>query len=243
MNSDEPRTCIIFRTIEEHCDTKTLRHHHIAALSDTLNMTAMEQNPKRQRLNYSKCTCCRKDKKKVCTHSYNTVPASREANRTPPKCTPPGREWPQKCDRCLCKRLECSPSTDKKAGGYTRRAKTRARSGSLAPAGALGHSSRRQLINDGTIDEPDCLELPDSVSSPGDLLRGYHSAELNERVESWKSKIHPGPSDQSPPDPPLFWHDNFEGVPTREVPLGDSTRNKTNGGQNHEVVGNLIGYC
>lgn len=203
----------------------------------------MEQNSKRQRLNYSKCTCCRRDKKKVCTHAYDTAPASREANRTPPKCTPPGREWPQKCDRCLYKRLQCSPNTDKKAGGYTRRAKTRARPGSLALAGALGHSSRRPLINAEKNDEPDCLELPGSAASLGDLLRAKFSAELNERIEAWKSKIHPGPFDQSSPDPPLFWHDNFEGVATREVSSGDLTRNKPNGGQTHEAIGTSFGYC
>ncbi|KAH6871341.1 hypothetical protein B0T10DRAFT_553427 [Thelonectria olida] len=48
----------------------------------------MDQAPrKRRRLNYEKCHQCRAAKK---------------------KCEPTDRVWPQKCDRCIEERLECS---------------------------------------------------------------------------------------------------------------------------------------
>ncbi|KAK2611058.1 hypothetical protein N8I77_004437 [Diaporthe amygdali] len=67
----------------------------------TINQEEQSQvTGKRRRLNYSKCTFCRKDKK---------------------TCDPFDRIWPgQKCQRCARMGLDCSANVTKKAGGEKR---------------------------------------------------------------------------------------------------------------------------
>lgn len=68
---------------------------------------ALHQSTLPQRLQYLKCTQCRKDKKKVCLKVYLLI--YKLLIRV--KCLPLDRSWPdQKCDRCSKHKYACSAS-------------------------------------------------------------------------------------------------------------------------------------
>lgn len=152
---------------------------------------------------------------------------------------PPDRAWPQKCDRCLSKGLECSPNSNKKAGGSIRHKKISSREYSIALTGNL----LRPIVIDETAETPNdraFLTSPD-FEFPPHSLSSEQPLELSERIEAWVSEVEPGPVDQLPTSTYRDWLANdfvlLDGTTSsREIPLGDKTRNNATGGWYHKLL-------
>lgn len=100
---------------------------HVVESGTTSGEQPLQLPGKRRRLNYSKCTFCRKDKKPVSISSLIRSPMSNNSA----KCTPVDRVWPgQKCRRCDNMGLDCSANVTKKAGGGGRTARAKQRNSS-----------------------------------------------------------------------------------------------------------------